>query len=169
MFTEAEKGDQMQSVIRFMISLTILVLITGCAIQQRRAVFNEEEYRAYAGKGSGTIVGQAFMVARNGDVKYGAGRAVILSPVTSYSKEWYEEFVLKGRRLTEPDPRALKYIRITQADGEGRFEFKDVPAGSYFIACFIQWEYTAGSSTGGIAHAEVKIGNGETVKVVVTR
>ena len=62
--------------------------------------------------------------------------------------------------------------RSTIADAEGRFKFKKLPAGEYYIVCLITWEAPYGDillPTGGSAYAQVKLGEGEHVNVVVTR
>lgn len=151
----------------------------GCALpspQPRRAVFDETEYAPYAGEGSCAIEGQAFLKTRAGDVKYGAGNDVWLNPVTTYSREWFERNVIGHEALEPADPRVERYARKTVADGEGRFRFEKLPPGEYYIACWIVWEYVeAGMNTaflmptGGAAHTQVKVREGETVKVVVTR
>ncbi len=159
------------------ILLLLVLCLMGCQpiIKKypRNAQFYEDEYNPYDKSGTGIIQGQAFLKTRGGDVKYGAGNIVTMNPVTSYSTEWFEFSVKKHIPLEEPDPRTLKYNRQTVADGEGRFEFNDLPAGEYYIACYISWEVPTSSSymitTGGYAYAKVKVEEGKVIKVVVTR
>lgn len=155
--------------------LAAAVMLAGCAVspKPRLSTFNPEDYEPYVRSGTGRIVGQAFLVTRGGDVKLGAGRQVILNPVTPYSTEHYERHVLKGEPLEQPDPRVSQYSRETIADGEGRFRFDNLPAGEYYVLCWITWEVATGRystyQTGGIAHAKVTVREGETAEVVVTR
>jgi hypothetical protein len=130
----------------------------------------------YAGSGSSAIVGQAFMKTQGGDVKFGAGNQVTLTPVTPFTAEWYRRAVIGGENLAgvsaDVAARFQKYERRTVADGSGNFEFRNIPAGEYYVTCPIFWQipgaYTT-STTGGMAHTQVTVGQGETKKVVVTR
>lgn len=110
------------------------------------------------------------MKTRGGDVKFGAGCEVRMVPVNAYTSEVWERSKL-GIVLAEPDPRYFKYRRTTMADGSGNFEFKNVPAGSYYLSCTITWQVPgvyALRSTGGTGMAKAEVGEGETVRVLVT-
>ena len=134
----------------------------------RRAVFVEAEYAPFAGTGSSSIEGQAFMRTRGGGVRYGAGCTVACNPATSYSTEWYERHVLGGERLAAHDRRTEPYLRTTVADAEGRFRFDGLPPGDYYLACQIVWD--AGMMmTGGWACAKASVADGQVARVVVTR
>jgi hypothetical protein len=157
--------------------LGVLVVLTGCTEQvsylHRKAVFVEAEYAPYNIPGTGKVVGQTFLKTRGGDVKYGAGNIVYMNPVTSYSTEWFES-IKQLTRLEDPDPRTNKYNLQTMADGEGRFEFDNLPAGEYYIMCNIFWEVPSGrhgymKTTGNPAYSRVKVENGKTTKTIVTR
>lgn len=112
------------------------------------------------------------MVQRGGGVVKGAGREVVLVPVTAYSTEWYDRLVVKYENLTEADDRAKSNSRTVQANGDGDFEFDGLPAGEYYLACWINWQVPSGygsTTEGGIAHAKVTVSEGQTSKAVVTR
>lgn len=138
-----------------------------------QTVFDEAEYTPYAGTGTSTITGQAFLKTRAGEVRLGAGNTVELVPLTPYTRERLNRATLGGQHLEPRDPRLAQYVRTTVADGNGNFEFRNVPAGDYVALCLITWEYVASAysraTTGGQAYGIVKVGPGETVKVVVTR
>ena len=93
-----------------------------------RPPFPEAEYAALAKTGTATVTGQAFLKTRGGDVKTGAGNAVYLNPVTSYSKFAYDHR-LAYDGLSPVDQRMNAYLRQTVADASGRFSFKNVPDG----------------------------------------
>jgi len=151
----------------------------GCAAPKsnpRHVSFIESEYAPYRAEGTGSVLGQAFMRTRSGDVKYGAGCTVTLNPVTSYSTEWFDRAVLNQEWIEDGDARAGAYARTTLADGEGRFRFDRLPAGEYFVVCPVVWEYVDATMqpavvlpTGGMAYARATVRDGESVNVVVTR
>jgi len=162
----------MKKTIIYAILATLLVGCVATIPQKRSATFNPAEYEPYLKKGSAIITGQAFMKTRGGDVKYGAGNLVYLSPRTTYSDEFYQRVILQGGNLQKADDRVMLYIRTTQADGSGSFEFKDVPAGEYYAYCPIVWEVPSQYgmiNTGGWAYSRIRIADGEAKKVILTR
>ena len=149
------------------------VLLAACAVapQPIQAPFVESEFAPYRARGTSTITGQAFLKTRGGDVKYGAGNEVVLVPVTSYTREMTRMMKTGASITKERDPRYAAYRRTAQADGNGNFEFRNLPAGSYYLDCVIHWEVPGpyvSTVTGGLAEAEVTVGRGETAKVVLT-
>ena len=153
-------------------------LVAGCetptASRQpapRLVKFDEAEFQPYAGVGSSAITGQAFLKTRGGDVKFGAGCEVLLIPFTTYTQENVER-VDKGEALEALDPRYFIYRKKTLADGNGNFEFRDIPAGAYYLACSINWEAPGPYGlykTGGWAITQTSVAAGETIKVILTR
>jgi len=160
--------------LRGLSAVWLALLLTACAQHRLQAKFDPAEYAAYDKPGTATLSGQAFLKTRGGTVKYGAGDWVMLIPATNYTKEIFEECVLKDQTLVgDLDERAVKYHRRVRGDGEGRFKFEDLPAGAYYVLCEIYWDYDAGSytsRTGSTAYAEVSLKNGQRLEnVIVTR
>lgn len=146
--------------------------VAGCiSTHEMAAPFNEADYQPFAGKGTATITGQAFLKPANGAVKLGAGDTVSLIPVTPYTTEAMTAF--QSFESPPLDPRLQKFIRKAVADGGGHFAFPDIPAGHYYVQCPIFWNVQVGygnvQRAGGFAHAETQVRDGETVSVVVTR
>ena len=134
--------------------------------------YSEADLLPYAGTGTSTVNGQAFLKTRGGEVRFGAGDKVQLIPVTAYTTEFRERVTVRGERIGPINPEFEKYRRITIADGNGNFEFKNLPAGNYYATCYITWEIPGQyglERTGGVAYGTVKVGIGETSKVIVTR
>ena len=136
--------------------------------------FPEAEYIVLPKSGTSTVKGQAFLKTRAGDVKTAAGNQVLLNPVTSYSIDWYKNSYLTNRRLENPDPRLAAYVPIQIADGSGRFTFKNVPAGEYFVTTSVTWEaptgYQGGLQTqGGLVSKRIKVLAGEEVEIIITK
>lgn len=165
---------------RLFATLSLAALLVGCAVPvqnpqapARRMAFPEAEYLALPKTGNATVKGQAFLTTKGGDVKVAAGKRVLMNPVTSYSLEWYERSYLPSRRMEESDPKLEAYIRTQIADGSGRFVFKSVPAGEYFITTTITWEVPTGYQggvqvEGGIVAKRIKVNAGEEVEAIVT-
>ena len=162
--------------------LTLLFLITmlnGCMIQQKKSIieripFPENEYRILQKEGTSIVKGQAFLKTRGGDVKPAAGEQVILNPVTSYSNQWYEENYLKHNFMSPVDPRLWKYIKKTTADGSGRFKFKNVAAGEYYVTTKVMWETATGYQgslqlQGGWLTKKIHISNGQEIEIILTK
>jgi hypothetical protein len=165
----------------------IVVALYACGCETAvppvaRIPFPEEEYAALPKTGTGIVKGQAFLRTRGGDVKTAAGSEMRLNPVTSYSQQWYsvnyEAYLLRqgtaGPVLGPPDPRLAKYILLTTGDGEGRFEFKNVPPGDYYLVTEVWWEAPAGSGAylvrqGGPIVKRITVKNGEEQNVILTR
>ena len=157
---------------RLPILLIACLVSTSCAnsLVERQAQFVESEYAPYAGEGTATICGVAYIKTQRAEFKYGAGNETYLNPVTSYSTEWYTVGVIGGRSLTKANPKVLAYNRATRADSEGRFCFENIPSGDYYLACPVVWMYGANSAIkGGMAYAQVTVKDGETVNAVLTR
>lgn len=133
--------------------VALAILAAGCVLpHQMTTPFDESAFQKFAGNGTSTITGQAFLKTQGGDVKFGAGDTVSLMPVTPYTTEaWQAE---RNGEQPQTNPRLQKYIRTTIADGNGNFEFQNLPGGDYYVECPIFWE-VAGEygleQTGGVA------------------
>lgn len=163
--------------------LTICLLLVGGCVEPvqlvQRIPFPVEEYRKLPkmGTGTATIQGQAFLKTRGGDVKYAAGNEIYLLPVTSYSNQWYRVSLEWPKKAINPiyDPRYKQYITTVIGDGEGRFEFKNVPAGDYYLSTTIVWQYVEGgrypslTPTGGTIVKKISVKDNQKLKVIFTR
>lgn len=132
---------------RLILLFAAAVILSACVPMTSpvsRIPFPENEYQSLAKEGNAIVKGQAFLKTRGGDIKTAAGSEVLLNPVTSYSLQWYEIAYLAGKPLTEPDPRLSSYVIKQIADGSGRFTFKKVPSGDYFVTSLITWEAATG-------------------------
>lgn len=162
-----------------LMSMLGLIMIAGalsaCAVAPvERIEFPSDEYAMLAKEGTGVVRGQAFLKTRGGDVKVAAGEEVLLNPVTSYSEQWYEVAYLGGKTLTAPDPRYHDHIEKTIADGDGRFVFRSVPPGEYFVTARVVWEAATGyggglQAQGGFVTKRIRVSEGEQVDVIITR
>lgn len=157
----------------------LMVLLSGCAAPPRtlpspRMAFPEAEYLRLKTVGTSVVKGQAFLKTRAGDVKTAAGNAVFLNPVTSYSLAWYQVVIVQGLPMDPPDSRLSSYMRTQIADGSGRFIFKNVPSGEYFITTAVTWEAATGyqgalTTQGGVITKRIKVGENEELDEIVTK
>lgn len=98
-----------------------------------RIDFPVSEYSRLARTGKGTITGSIYVRDLYDRKVLGASTRLYLNPITSYSKQWYEESYLSGARMEEADPRLFNYLRFTASDKNGKFAFYGVPSGSYYL------------------------------------
>jgi len=166
----------------------VLALLIGCAvpqpaprpIYQRLVTFDPIDYGQYTKTGTGRIRGRAFLQATTGDVKTGALKRVIAVPVTRYSKEWFEQAVLADSPVSPPDSRADEFTHVTTTDDQGKFEFRDLPAGRYYILTRIVWEPSGDNEDiapepdskrlhGGYCYDTVLVQDGAIAETVLTR
>ncbi len=158
--------------------LLFVFFIASCATVPQpkisRIPFPEQEYQNLQHSGAAVVKGQAFLKTRGGDVKLAAGNEVILNPVTSYSNEWYEKAYVQRKNLIESDPRLRNYVKRTVADGSGRFVFKNVPPGEYYVTTVITWEAASGYQgalqvQGGTVTKKIMVNDEDEINVIVTR
>jgi len=99
-----------------------------------RMPFPEEEYRHLKKIGHSTVSGRIYLLNSENDQEI-KGRKVklYLNPVTSYSRQWYEESYLGGYKMSPVDKRLYNYLHYTSSDDQGRFDFYGVPQGDYYI------------------------------------
>lgn len=159
--------------------LALMILAVSCAGMRTsankpalpRIPFPEAEYAKLPLTGTGTVTGSAFLKVA-GNIKAAAGERVILNPITSYSRQWYTVSYLGNSLLEPPDKRIDKYIRTTAADDQGRFTFKKVPPGEYYIITVVSWEIPSGSQGGQVSQGArickiITVKNHEETKVIL--
>ncbi|WP_240349681.1 hypothetical protein [Pseudomonas putida] len=149
-------------------------VLSGCAGQPplQRPPFPVEEYQKLVLDGAGTVSGQVFMKTVGGDVKYGAGSEVALFPVTSYSNFWYQNGYLQSKPIVPSDERQKKYMKVTQADGNGNFKFTNVAPGDYYVSSMVVWQAPTqfGLATqGGYVAKPIAVDEKTEARVMLTR
>ncbi|MEA3419300.1 MAG: carboxypeptidase regulatory-like domain-containing protein [Campylobacterota bacterium] len=98
-----------------------------------RIAFPVAEYNALARTGKGTIQGHIYIQDAYGKKIFGTKTRLYLNPVTSYSRQWYEESYVSGQKMGKADSRLFNYLKFTASDNDGGFAFYGVPSGRYYL------------------------------------
>ena len=114
--------------------------------QMQRVPFPVAEYNALRRVGKGTVKGQIY-ISDNDNKIVGSGTRLYLNPITSYSKQWYEESYLGGHKMQKADSRLFNYLRFTAADSDGNFAFYGVPSGNYYLIGTVRCKEECGYET----------------------
>jgi hypothetical protein len=129
--------------------------------------------------GAALVAGDVRIKTRAGEVRKGSDATVYLVPATPYSTEWFDRSVVNGDKIDGKDPRSFLSTRAALVDDEGRFEFRGVSAGAYYLVCKVHYErpgFRMGRLTFRMrsietveAYASIDVMPEEKVEVIVTR
>lgn len=142
----------------------------------KKPVFNRAEY----GTNLNVITGQAFSTQRGGTVVTCAGNAVEMHPATEYFNDIFE--IVSNSNLRPAydfSSEEQKFLKTSQCDAQGNFEFRDVPAGKWVITVNVSWDvgftrynglyyYTDMQKQGGYLSKEVTVKDGEVNKFIIS-
>jgi hypothetical protein len=156
---------------RWIVLLLVAFLMMSCARAYDREVkFIPEEYAPYEGTGTARVCGQAYLNMDDGKLHVASGDRVLLAPATSYTEEAIKVKVLRGRKMVDPDPEAMKFEQHTKTDDEGRFCFKGLQAGEYYVVADIALPTsTKEHRESQLAHSKASVKANENVYILVTR
>lgn len=99
-----------------------------------RMPFPVSEYRQIPTRGSSSVTGMVYLENSHSSLQVkGQKLKLWLNPVTSYSRQWYEQSYLGGYKLSKTDKRLYNYLKFTYSDSTGKFGFFGVPAGDYYL------------------------------------
>ncbi len=110
----------------------------------QRIAFPESEYRSLATSGSATVKGDIYITTASGTKVYGKNTRLYLNPVTSYSTQWYNMSYIGGAKMSKVDNRLFNYLKFTTSDSSGKFEFLNVPSGSYYLIGVVKCKTACG-------------------------
>jgi len=101
--------------------------------KMERVPFPVSEYKHLARTGKGTVKGMIYLKDAYEKGIPGRSTRLYLNPITSYSKQWYNESYLGGYKMQKADNRLFNYLRFTASDNDGKFAFYGVPSGRYYL------------------------------------
>ncbi len=121
------------------------VIVDATIVQ--RIPFPIAEYQSLQRTGKGTINGYIFVEDSYGKKIYGKNSKLYLNPITSYSKQWYQESYIKGKKMSKADAKLFNYVKFTASGEDGRFAFYGVPTGGYYITGSVVCGFECGYDT----------------------
>jgi len=150
------------------------LLLAACTAptHQVQTPFRPADFEWSQGKGSAGISGQAFLKTRGGDVKTCAGNTVALVPENSYTLELLTAAKAGKNSQASWDYRYQHFRRTTICDAQGRFAFRDLPAGHWLLGTTVMWEapstsYLTNMQGGGLSQS-VTLREGEAKDIILT-
>ena len=136
-----------------------------------RVPFPVGEYSSLKRSGNGTVKGRIYVSDAYGNKIYGKQTRLYLNPVTSYSRQWYNESYIGGYKMQKADKRLYNYLKFTASNSQGKFAFYGVPSGTYYVIGMVKCGKACGYDTPrNIRIAkEVTVSESETVSVDLGR
>lgn len=126
-------------------------------------------------KGSGIIEGNGFLRRNDGMLVKCAGQEVSLVAAGTYATERFTKLYgnylggyNKYRDVEDAQAGYNQDMKITICDVDGKFEFKDVAAGKYYVATYVGW-LIANQWQGGNLSKLIEVKEGETLKVILSQ
>lgn len=156
------------------------MLLSGCTVPlelfKLESSFDEKAAMSQLEAGTNTVTGSAVIRQQGGGVVSCAGSEVYLIPVTPYATERMHVVYGSDQRGYRSvgnfgfEPDLVEYHRAMRSvigDAQGMFEFDRVKDGEYYVVTTIRW-VVGYRSQGGALMQRVRIGGGETKRVVLS-
>jgi hypothetical protein len=148
---------------------------------QLQSRFDIDAVKWVKAPGNSSISGKAFLRLADGSWKGCAGFGIELLPVAAYSNERIFRSYgnnVRGQVLLEqnppkftPDTREYHEMALfSRCDASDKFEFKDVPAGEFYVMAFIIWNEGEGATmtrSGGAVMTRIKVSPGSQNQVLL--
>jgi hypothetical protein len=152
----------------------VALLLAGCMRKPETVAFSAEEAAFIKKPGTGVITGHAFRTRPLGQIVNAAGEVVYLVPQTGFARERFKNLFEDGkyvphRLFPEENERNAEYdahVRETKTESNGRFAFKDVAPGAYFVMTTVTWgKEDDWIREGGVVYDKVTLTGKETEPV----
>jgi len=131
--------------------------------KMERIEFPVDEYSQIKKIGHSTVKGSIYVENSHTSQKImGQKVKLYLNPVTSYSKQWYDESYIGGYKMSKSDPRLFNYLKFTMSDDNGRFNFFGIAPGNYYLVGTIDCSQECGYSKATTIRLvkEISVGRG---------
>ncbi|MBU1668318.1 hypothetical protein KKC13_07840 [bacterium] len=130
-----------------------------------RISFPIDEYKYIKKTGGSTVSGSIYVEnSHNAEKIMGKKVKLYLNPVTSYSRQWYQESYLGGYKMSKSDNRLYNYLKYTVSNSNGKFNFFGLASGNYYlvgtITCGQECGYSETKTV--LLVQEIFVGNGVT-------
>jgi len=130
-----------------------------------RIAFPIDEYRHIKKNGRSTVSGSIYVENSYNNAKImGKKVKLYLNPVTSYSRQWYQESYLGGYKMSKSDRRIYNYLKYTVSNTDGKFNFFGIASGNYYLVGTVTCGEECGYSNRKTVRLvrEISVGNGVT-------
>ena len=140
----------MKRLVLLLLAVAVCLGMTACGPAGKVKLsqqFRSDEVEFIKHRGANTVWGSAYLKDRGDGPRTCAGNKVLLVPVTPYSSERMiahygntrAGYTERNKSFENDDPFYLAYTRESVCDEKGRFLFKYVPDGDYFVTSLIVW------------------------------
>jgi hypothetical protein len=159
--------------------LLIAILVSNCTAKKTEKTgqiitiqnnFDDQAVSWFKNTGTGSIKGIAKFKSKNGELRFGEEFRVELMPYSLYTEERLGKiyktkksgfiYLEDGIPKFTPDPAGYHETIKTFCDKEGKFEFKNLPPGKYYVIAFMLWE-NQNVKTGGGLMQKIVLSEGE--------
>jgi hypothetical protein len=167
--------------------LSIAGLLAACetvSLSSRdEASFDPNDVAWSKQRGANTIVGTAKLRAGDGMTRSCASLSVRLAPDSDYTRDRVERLygdadtayvsATEAKRVraepgTDVTPAYEKSLKAAKCDANGRFTFKNLPDGTYYVMAPVVWRGKVGEvSEGGFFMQRVTVEGGETARLAM--
>ena len=129
-----------------------------------------DDYSRLPRTGTASINGEVTARTKGGESKSVAGLLVHIDPATPYSIEVFKALGAHGvfdaekeSGTFEFDPIMVRARRSVRIDNNNRFKIPQIPAGDYFVSCYVRWMVSNGDYSGRWHVRRVRIRDGQSI------
>ena len=133
--------------------------------RMERISFPVSEYNRIKKTGGSTVSGSVYLHNSHNEQKImGKKVKLYLNPVTSYSRQWYQQSYLGGYKMSKSDKRLYNYLKYTVSNSSGKFNFFGVARGKYYLTGTVTCGEECGFSKSKTLRLvrEISVGSGVT-------
>jgi hypothetical protein len=167
---------------KFLTAVALAAALAACEttpLSRNEASFDPRDVAWSKERGANTIVGTAKLEAGDGVTRSCASLSVRLAPDSPYTRDRVERLygdddaayvsAAKAKRVrSDLTPAYAKSLKAAKCDADGRFVFKNLPDGTYYVMAPVVWRGKIGEvSEGGFFMRRVTVEGGETARLAM--